>query len=147
MLIYVQRLRTDKRTGPRPLEVVATQPARDVYHFANEVQPRLCLGFHGLLRQGAGVDAAQRHFSLFVAFGTGGSQFPARQLFGQPRQGFVGGLHDGALPVGAPLRPGVSQAAGYQGGEFVGDQLFGARLAQRQRCRAPTATSSRSGRR
>ncbi len=121
------------RARPRPLEVVAAQPAGDVHHLADEVQAGLRGRLHGLLRQRARVDAAQRHLGLLVAFGAGGRQFPARQLVRQPRQRLVGGLVDRALPVGALLCPGIGQAAGHQRGELVGDQLLRPCLALRQR--------------
>src|SRR3989344_1827286 len=128
-----QRLRARRSAGPGPLEVVAPQPARHVHHFANEVQAGPRLALHGLLRQRLGVHAAQRDLGLLAALGARGRQLPARQLLGQPCQGLVAGLVDGALPVGLSLRPGVGQAAGDQGGQFVGDQLAGAGLALRQR--------------
>ena len=114
---------------PGPLEVVAAQPAGDVHHLADEIQARLRGGLHGLLRERARVDAAQGHLGLLVAFGPGRRQLPSSQLFCQPRQGLVGGLVDGALPVGALLRPGVGQAAGDMAGQLVGDELLRPGLA------------------
>ena len=45
--------------------------------------------------RGAGVDAAERHLGLGVAFGAGGDQPPAIELLTKPVEGLVGHLAEG----------------------------------------------------
>ncbi len=117
-----QRQGTGVGAGPGPLEVVAAQPAGDVDHLADEIQPGL-LRLHRLRRQVAGVDAAQRDLSLFVALGAGGHQFPARQTLGQAGQGLVAAVGDRPLPVGVLGHPGFGQARRHPLRQFVDQQL------------------------
>src|ERR1043165_1647152 len=60
------RLSRSLRRCPRPLEVIAAEPARDVDDLADEIEPRHRPRFHRLLRQGVGVDAAERYLRFGV---------------------------------------------------------------------------------
>src|SRR3954467_9774089 len=53
--------------GPRPLEVVAAEPAGDIDHLSNEVETWDGAGFHRLLRERVGIDAAKRDFGFRIA--------------------------------------------------------------------------------
>ena len=53
---------------PRPLEIVSTEPARDVDRLADEIETADLARFHRLGRQRGGVDATHRHFGLRPSF-------------------------------------------------------------------------------
>ena len=64
------------RTGPGPLEVVATEPAGHVNDFANKVQPWLAPAGHRLRAQFARVDPTRGDFGLAPAFAALGHNPP-----------------------------------------------------------------------
>ena len=111
---------------PRPLEVVAAQPARDVHRFADDEQARHGLGFHRSGRQTRSVDAAERDLGLDVAFCPGGDDGPSRQsrgCFGQETIRDVGDLAagpPGRQGVGEPVRKQPGQNAPQRGARPLG---------------------------
>src|SRR5947209_20395563 len=73
--------------GPGPLEVVATKPARDVHHLADEVEARHLARPHGALVQVACVDTAYGYLRLRVALAAAGSEAQGVQAFGSRAEG------------------------------------------------------------
>ncbi len=58
------------------MEVVAAEPAGDVDHFADEIQPRHKLRLHRAGGQSIGIDAAQGDLGGAIAFGAAGGDRP-----------------------------------------------------------------------
>ena len=65
---------------PRPLKVIAAEPAGYIDHFANEEQPRHGASLEGARVECGGIDAAGCHFSLGIAFGACGRNAPGVHL-------------------------------------------------------------------
>src|SRR5712671_5794166 len=61
---------------PCPLEIVAAEPAGDVDRFTNRIETRHVAHRHGLRRQVAGIDPAERHLSFGPALRLRGSNLP-----------------------------------------------------------------------
>lgn len=66
-----------------PTEIVTAQPPGHVHHFADKVQPWHLTRLHGLGRQLAGIDTAQRHFCRAVTFRAIGLHPPLLQAIHQ----------------------------------------------------------------
>ena len=148
----LDRLSGAPSAGPRPLEVVAAQPAGDVHGLADHEQPGDGADRHGLGGEGPGVDSAQRDLGLRVALrargrdgerveaGAEGAQ-DAVGLFGHRQRREVDG-EGGGQALGENLRQqrarlgfraaalavdqggrGVQAGQQVDGGEFAGAQV------------------------
>ena len=69
--------------GPGPLKVKASELPRNVNDFPDEIQAGDFAAFHGLGRKFVSIDAANRDFGFFVAFGSGGDDLPEVDMFFQ----------------------------------------------------------------
>ena len=103
-----ERLGGGPSARPRPLEIVAAEPAGDVDGLADREKARHAPGFHGLARKPAGGDAAHRHFGLgeaSVPFGRNARRRAALRLL-EPAVGEVC-----ELPAGRAVPPAPRPAA------------------------------------
>src|SRR5262249_56890394 len=81
---------------PRPLEVIAAEPAGDVDGFADEEEPAHAARLHGLLGKRVGVDASGGDFSLGVPFRAAGREAPGFEPARRFAERGVADVADGA---------------------------------------------------
>src|SRR5689334_14543293 len=92
--LFSYRYSRAESRGPGPLEVEASEMARDIHDFSDEEQAGSFLCLHRLRREFIGVDTAGCDLGFLVAFRTRRQHLPAMQLL----------LHRVEVGVGPALR-------------------------------------------